>query len=65
MPREKLKLEHSQDQTAAKDLLGPTVTMSQAAFTPTPVDTSQVQTTVRVTTSLAEWAFIETQSVLY
>lgn len=46
LPREKLKLEPSQDQTAARDLLGPTVTMSQAAFTPTPVDTSQVHTTV-------------------
>ncbi|KAI3364879.1 hypothetical protein L3Q82_001062 [Scortum barcoo] len=42
LPREKLKLEPSQDQTAAKDLLGPTVTLSQAAFTPTPVDTSQI-----------------------
>jgi len=44
LPREKLKLEASQDETAAKDLLGPTVTLSQAAFTPTPVDTSQVET---------------------
>ncbi|XP_015234788.1 PREDICTED: ryanodine receptor 2 [Cyprinodon variegatus] len=42
LPREKLKLEASQDQTVAKDLLGPTITLSQAAFTPTPVDTSQV-----------------------
>uniref|UniRef100_A0A3B4UZ35 Ryanodine receptor 2 n=1 Tax=Seriola dumerili TaxID=41447 RepID=A0A3B4UZ35_SERDU len=42
LPREKLKLEASQDQTAATDLLGPTVTLSQAAFTPTPVDTSQI-----------------------
>ncbi|TMS22614.1 Ryanodine receptor 2 [Larimichthys crocea] len=42
LPREKLKLEPSQDQTAARDLLGPTVTLSQAAFTPTPVDTSQI-----------------------
>lgn len=42
LPREKLKLEASQDQTAARDLLGPTITLSQAAFTPTPVDTSQV-----------------------
>lgn len=48
LPREKLKMEHSQDQTAARDLLGPTVTLSQAAFTPTPVDTSQVQNVVRV-----------------
>lgn len=43
LPREKLKLEAGQDQTAARDLLGPTVTLSQAAFTPTPVDTSQVK----------------------
>ncbi|XP_075890924.1 ryanodine receptor 2 isoform X2 [Nelusetta ayraudi] len=42
LPREKLKLEHCQDQTEASDLLGPTVTLSQAAFTPTPVDTSQI-----------------------
>ncbi|XP_034049809.1 ryanodine receptor 2 isoform X2 [Thalassophryne amazonica] len=42
LPREKLKLEASQDQTAARELLGPTVTLSQAAFTPTPVDTSQI-----------------------
>ncbi|KAM8837244.1 ryanodine receptor 2 isoform 8-T9 [Spinachia spinachia] len=42
LPREKLKLEAGQDQTAAKDLLGPTITLSQAAFTPTPVDTSQI-----------------------
>ncbi|XP_028331499.1 ryanodine receptor 2 isoform X4 [Gouania willdenowi] len=42
LPREKLKLEASQDQTVARELLGPTVTLSQAAFTPTPVDTSQI-----------------------
>ncbi|XP_037829496.1 ryanodine receptor 2 [Kryptolebias marmoratus] len=42
LPREKLKLEASQDQTAARDLLGPMVSLSQAAFTPTPVDTSQI-----------------------
>ncbi|KAM9837412.1 LOW QUALITY PROTEIN: ryanodine receptor 2 [Aulostomus maculatus] len=42
LPREKLKLEANQDQTAAQDLLGPTVTLSQAAFTPTPVNTSQI-----------------------
>ncbi|KAM7371310.1 hypothetical protein PAMP_010791 [Pampus punctatissimus] len=42
LPREKLKLEASQDQTAARHLLGPTITLSQAAFTPTPVDTSQI-----------------------
>lgn len=56
LPREKLKLEPSQDQIAARDLLGPTITLSQAAFTPTPVDTSQVQTTVRVITT-SEWSF--------
>ncbi|XP_047465590.1 ryanodine receptor 2 isoform X3 [Mugil cephalus] len=42
LPREKLKLEASQNQTAARDLLGPNITLSQAAFTPTPVDTSQI-----------------------
>ncbi|KAM8876872.1 ryanodine receptor 2 isoform 3-T3 [Synchiropus picturatus] len=42
LPREKLKLEAGQDQAVAGDLLGPTVTLSQAAFTPTPVDTSQI-----------------------
>ncbi|XP_077359216.1 ryanodine receptor 2 [Festucalex cinctus] len=42
LPREKLKLEPSQHQTAARNLLGPTVTMSQAAFTPLPVNTSQI-----------------------
>ncbi|KAM3591914.1 uncharacterized protein V6R79_009433 [Siganus canaliculatus] len=42
LPREKLRLEPSQDQTAARGLLGPTITLSQAAFTPTPVDTSQI-----------------------
>ncbi|MEQ2274893.1 Ryanodine receptor 2, partial [Xenotaenia resolanae] len=42
LPREKLKLEASQDQTVARDLLGPTITLSQATFTPTPVDTSQI-----------------------
>uniref|UniRef100_A0A3Q2W3J5 Ryanodine receptor 2 n=1 Tax=Haplochromis burtoni TaxID=8153 RepID=A0A3Q2W3J5_HAPBU len=42
LPREKLKLEASQDQTATRDQLGPTVTLSQAAFTPIPVDTSQI-----------------------
>ncbi|XP_061561261.1 ryanodine receptor 2 isoform X2 [Phycodurus eques] len=42
LPREKLKLGPSQHQPAAGDLLGPTVTMSQAAFTPMPVNTSQI-----------------------
>uniref|UniRef100_A0A3Q3N6U1 Ryanodine receptor 2a (cardiac) n=1 Tax=Mastacembelus armatus TaxID=205130 RepID=A0A3Q3N6U1_9TELE len=42
LPREKLKLDVSQEQNAARDLLGPTITLSQAAFTPTPVDTSQI-----------------------
>lgn len=46
LPREKLTVEHSQeykqDLSGTRDLLGPTLTLSQAAFTPTPVDTSQV-----------------------
>nr|XP_021335867.1 ryanodine receptor 2 [Danio rerio] len=46
LPREKLRVEHSQeykqDHGNTRDLLGPTVTLSQAAFTPTPVDTSQI-----------------------
>jgi len=46
LPREKLRVEHSQeykqDLSGTRDLLGPTLTLSQAAFTPTPVDTSQV-----------------------
>ncbi|KAK1794494.1 hypothetical protein P4O66_011363, partial [Electrophorus voltai] len=46
LPREKLRVEHSQeykhDHGRTRDLLGPTVTLSQAAFTPTPVDTSQI-----------------------
>ncbi|XP_061912384.1 ryanodine receptor 2 isoform X3 [Entelurus aequoreus] len=42
LPRDKLKLEPCQHQTAGRDLLGPTVTMSQAAFTPMPVNTSQI-----------------------
>ncbi|XP_063077897.1 ryanodine receptor 2 [Engraulis encrasicolus] len=46
LPREKLRVEHTQeykqDHGATRDLLGPTVTLSQAAFTPTPVDTSQI-----------------------
>uniref|UniRef100_A0A668AWW8 Uncharacterized protein n=1 Tax=Myripristis murdjan TaxID=586833 RepID=A0A668AWW8_9TELE len=42
LPREKLRLEPSQEQAAARDLLGPTITLSQATFTPTPVDTSQI-----------------------
>ncbi|XP_076856683.1 ryanodine receptor 2 isoform X3 [Brachyhypopomus gauderio] len=46
LPREKMRVEHSQeykqDHGRTRDLLGPTVTLSQAAFTPTPVDTSQV-----------------------
>lgn len=45
LPREKLKLVSCQDITGPGNLIGPTVMMSQAAFTPTPVDTSQVQTT--------------------
>uniref|UniRef100_A0A5F8GQR1 Ryanodine receptor 2 n=1 Tax=Monodelphis domestica TaxID=13616 RepID=A0A5F8GQR1_MONDO len=46
LPKEKLKVEHSreykQDRTYSRDLLGPTVSLSQAAFTPVPVDTSQI-----------------------
>ncbi|KAG1945378.1 ryanodine receptor [Pimephales promelas] len=46
LPREKLRVENSQeykhDHGRTRDLLGPTVTLSQAAFTPTPVDTSQI-----------------------
>ncbi|XP_064176624.1 ryanodine receptor 2 isoform X5 [Anguilla rostrata] len=46
LPREKLRVEHSQeykqDHGGTRDLLGPTVTLTQAAFTPTPVDTSQI-----------------------
>uniref|UniRef100_A0A803VFA3 Ryanodine receptor 2 n=1 Tax=Ficedula albicollis TaxID=59894 RepID=A0A803VFA3_FICAL len=46
LPKEKLKVEHSreykQDRSYTRDLLGPTVSLSQAAFTPVPVDTSQV-----------------------
>lgn len=47
LPKEKLKVEHSreykQERTYTRDLLGPTVSLTQAAFTPVPVDTSQVQ----------------------
>ena len=46
LPKEKLKVEHSreykQERTYTRDLLGPTVSLTQAAFTPIPVDTSQV-----------------------
>ncbi|XP_032911631.1 ryanodine receptor 2 isoform X11 [Catharus ustulatus] len=46
LPKEKLKVEHSreykQDRSYTRDLLGPTVSLSQAAFTPVPVDTSQI-----------------------
>ncbi|TRY59413.1 hypothetical protein DNTS_004316 [Danionella cerebrum] len=46
LPREKLRVEHSQqykqDQGKIPDLLGPIHTLSHTAFTPTPVDTSQV-----------------------
>ncbi|KAJ1155514.1 hypothetical protein NDU88_008244 [Pleurodeles waltl] len=46
LPKEKLKVEHSreykQDQNSARDLLGPTTSLTQAAFTPVPVDTSQI-----------------------
>ncbi|XP_038616986.1 ryanodine receptor 2 [Tachyglossus aculeatus] len=49
LPKEKLKVENSgeykQDQSSTcgvRDLLGPTASLPQAAFTPIPVDTSQV-----------------------
>ncbi|KFQ34583.1 Ryanodine receptor 2, partial [Merops nubicus] len=46
LPKEKLKVEQSreykQDRSYTRDLLGPTVSLSQAAFTPVPVDTSQI-----------------------
>uniref|UniRef100_A0A663N3J0 Ryanodine receptor 2 n=1 Tax=Athene cunicularia TaxID=194338 RepID=A0A663N3J0_ATHCN len=46
LPKEKLKVEHSreykQDRSYTRDLLGPTISLSQAAFTPVPVDTSQI-----------------------
>ncbi|XP_015292368.3 ryanodine receptor 2 isoform X5 [Macaca fascicularis] len=46
LPKEKLKVEHSreykQERTYTRDLLGPTVSLTQAAFTPIPVDTSQI-----------------------
>ncbi|KAB1263105.1 Ryanodine receptor 2 [Camelus dromedarius] len=45
LPKEKLKAEHSreykQERTYTRDLLGSTVSLTQAAFTPIPVDTSQ------------------------
>lgn len=50
LPKEKLKVEHSreykQERTYTRDLLGPTVALTQAAFTPVPVDTSQVPTSL-------------------
>lgn len=46
LPKEKLKVENSreykQERSSTRDLLGPTVSLTQAAFTPIPVDTSQV-----------------------
>ncbi|XP_006872072.1 PREDICTED: ryanodine receptor 2 [Chrysochloris asiatica] len=46
LPKEKLKVEHSreykQERTYTRDLLGPTVSLTQAAFTPVPVDTTQI-----------------------
>uniref|UniRef100_A0A8D0E9V2 Ryanodine receptor 2 n=1 Tax=Salvator merianae TaxID=96440 RepID=A0A8D0E9V2_SALMN len=46
LPKEKLKIEHSreykQDRNCTRDLLGPNISLSQAAFTPVPVDTSQI-----------------------
>lgn len=47
LPKERLKVEHSreykQDRSITRDLLGPNISLSQAAFTPVPVDTSQVK----------------------
>ncbi|KAG8123547.1 hypothetical protein E2320_018933 [Naja naja] len=46
LPKEKLKVEPSreykQDCNCSRDLLGPNISLSQAAFTPVPVDTSQI-----------------------
>ncbi|KAG2467378.1 RYR2 protein, partial [Polypterus senegalus] len=46
LPREKMRLEPSreykQDHGTTRDLLGPTISLNQAAFTPMPVDTSQI-----------------------
>uniref|UniRef100_A0A803U0V5 Ryanodine receptor 2 n=1 Tax=Anolis carolinensis TaxID=28377 RepID=A0A803U0V5_ANOCA len=46
LPKEKLKVEHSReykkDHNDTRDLLGPNISLSQAAFTPVPVDTSQI-----------------------
>lgn len=56
LPKEKLKVEHSreykQERTYTRDLLGPTVSLTQAAFTPVPVDTSQVQKGTQVAAKL-------------
>ncbi|XP_043914983.1 ryanodine receptor 2 [Protopterus annectens] len=46
LPKEKMRVEHSkeykQDYSGMRDLLGPAVSLTQAAFTPMPVDTSQI-----------------------
>uniref|UniRef100_H3B2G0 Ryanodine receptor 2 n=1 Tax=Latimeria chalumnae TaxID=7897 RepID=H3B2G0_LATCH len=46
LPKEKMRVEHNkeykQDHSGMRDLLGPTISLTQAAFTPTPVDTSQI-----------------------
>ncbi|XP_041105563.1 ryanodine receptor 2-like [Polyodon spathula] len=46
LPREKMRLEPSRvytlDHNGTRDLLGPTISLTLAAFTPTPVDTSQI-----------------------
>uniref|UniRef100_A0A4W3IZU4 Ryanodine receptor 2 n=1 Tax=Callorhinchus milii TaxID=7868 RepID=A0A4W3IZU4_CALMI len=46
LPKEKMRVEHTkeykQDHHGIRDLLGPTLSLTQAAFTPMPVDTSQV-----------------------
>lgn len=59
LPKEKLKVEHSreykQERTYTRDLLGPTVALTQAAFTPVPVDTSQVPASLLAPSML--WSF--------
>uniref|UniRef100_A0A670XZ75 Ryanodine receptor 2 n=1 Tax=Pseudonaja textilis TaxID=8673 RepID=A0A670XZ75_PSETE len=52
LPKEKLKVEPSreykQDCNCSRDLLGPNISLSQAAFTPVPVDTSQGKSTPKL-----------------
>ncbi|XP_072436665.1 ryanodine receptor 2 isoform X1 [Chiloscyllium punctatum] len=46
LPKEKMRVEHTneykQDHNGVRDLLGPNISLTQAAFTPTPVGTSQI-----------------------